>query len=202
MQFKVSVRNPNRSLPDSIYKISVPVPYFVNNFWHLITVTVQNQGAKLFIDDFLRDTLTIPNNFDINYEYKNDLFIGCPNGKNDNINKDINSTSVIWNGAVDAVKLYDYAIDPKFIQYFVREKAYVTDIEWNIPTVPLQYIEVIERFFKHRMPGSKSPFFKIKLSGTKITDPAIREIIEKDIKLAIEQIKPAHTELLKVEWVN
>jgi DNA-directed RNA polymerase subunit K/omega len=52
------------------------------------------------------------------------------------------------------------------------------------------------------MPGSKSPFFKIKLSGTKITDPAIREIIEKDIKLAIEQIKPAHTELLKVEWVN
>ena len=202
MQFVVSVKNPNRSLPDSIYKISVPVSYFVDNFWHLITVTVQNQNIKLFVDDYLRDSLSIPNNLDINYEYKNDLFIGCPNGKNDNINKDLNTTSIIWNGLIDAIKIYDYAIDPKFIQYFVREKAYVTDIEWNIPTAPLQYIEVIERFFKHRMPGSKSAFFKIKLSGSKITDPEIRKIIENDIKLAIEQVKPAYTELYKVEWVN
>lgn len=202
IQFSVSVKNPNRSLPDSIYKISVPVFYFVNNFWHLVTVTVQNQNIKLFVDDSLRGTFTIPNNLSINYEYKNDLIIGCPNGRNDNINKDFNTNTIIWNGLIDSVKIYDYAIDSKFIQYFVREKAPFTDIEWNIPTSPLQYIEVIERFFKHRMPGAKSQFFKIKLSGSKITDPEIRKIIEKDIKLAIEQIKPTYTELLKVEWVN
>jgi hypothetical protein len=128
--------------------------------------------------------------------------VGCPCGKTQNLNIEIGSQKVIWNGVIDSIRVYDYAIEPKLIQYFVREKTIASDIEWNIQTAALQYVEVIDRFFKHRLPGSKSVFFNIRLTGSKITDPTIRQRIENDIKLAVSQIKPAYSELLRVEWID
>jgi hypothetical protein len=202
LQLKVAVKSPNRSLPNSTYTLSVPVQYLVSDIWHLVTATYKNQTLSLYIDNYLRDSIIIPGNLDLNYEFKNDLFIGSPCGKTDNLNKEINSTSVIWNGYIDTIRIYDYAIEAKFMLFFVREKIQATDITWNIPTAALQYVEVIERFFKHKMPGSKSIFFKIKLTGTSITDPTLRKRIEDDIKVAVLQLKPAYAELLEVEWIE
>jgi hypothetical protein len=170
--------------------------------WHLITVTLKNNTLRLYIDNFLRDSLQLPPNANFNYEFKNDTYIGCPLGKVENLNLEIQSKNVIWNGYIDSIRVYDYAIDPKYIQYFVREKTIADDIVWNIRTAALQYVEVVDRFFKHKLPGSKSLFFNIRLTGAKITDPNIRKRIEEDIKLAVSQIKPAYTELLNVEWVD
>lgn len=202
LQFKVAVTYPNRSLPYSINTLSIPVNYLVNNAWHLITVTLKNNILSLFIDNYLRDTLQLPFNANFNYEFKNDTYIGSSLGKTENLNIEINSQSTIWNGYIDTVRVYDYAINPPFIQYFVREKTIADDITWNIQTAALQYVEVVDRFFKHRLPGSKSAFFNIRLTGTKITDPNIRKRIEEDVKLAVSQIKPAYSELLNVEWVD
>jgi hypothetical protein len=52
------------------------------------------------------------------------------------------------------------------------------------------------------MHGSKSIFFKIKLTGTSMTDPTLRKRIEDDIKVAVLQLKPAYAELLEVEWIE
>jgi hypothetical protein len=202
IQLKVSVKPPNRNLSPSTYTLSVPVTYLQNNVWHLITVIFKNQQASLYIDNYLRDSIAIPGNVDLNYEFKNDLIIGCPCGKNDNLNKDINTTSIIWNGYIDAIRIYDYAIDPRFIKFLALEKTIAADIEWNIPTTSIQYVEEIDKFFKHRLPGSKSGFFNIKISGSKITDPTIRKQVEKDIIAAISQNKPGYTELLRVEWLD
>lgn len=202
IQFKAAIKLPNRSLPPSINTLSIPANYLQNNVWHLITVTFKNQQANLYIDNYLRSSITLPGNVDLNYEFKNDLIIGCPCGKNDNLNKDIVTTSIIWNGYIDAVRIYDYAIDPKFIKYLALEKTIAADIEWNIPTTSIQYIEEIDRFFKHRLPGSKSAFFNIKLAGSEITDPNVRKQIEKDIITAINLSKPGYTEVLRVEWID
>lgn len=202
IQFKVATTYPNRSLPYSTTTLSIPVQYLQNDVWHLVTVTLKNHVIQIFIDNYLRDEIQIPRNADFNYEFKNDLFIGCPVGKVENLNKEINSTAVIWNGYIDSVRIYDYAIRPELIQYFVREKSIADDIQWNIQTAALQYVEVVDRFFKHRLPGAKSTFFNIRLTGTKITDPAIRQRIENDIKVAVLQLKPAYAELLRVEWID
>jgi hypothetical protein len=202
IQFKVAVTYPNRSLPYSINTLSIPAQYLVNNIWHLITVTLKNNNLKIFVDNYLRDNLQIPGNGSFNYEFKNDTYIGCPVGKTQNLNIEIGSQKIIWNGYIDSVRVYDYAIEPKLIQYFVREKTVADDITWNIQTAALQYVEVVDKFFKHRMPGSKSVFFNIRLTGTNITDPNIRQRIENDIKLAVSQIKPAYSELLRVEWFD
>jgi hypothetical protein len=202
LQFKVAVKSPNTRLPNSIYTLSIPANYFLDDVWHLVTVSLKNHIISIYVDNYLRDSLPLPGNLDLNYEFKNDIFIGCPCGKSENLNTEIASTAVIWNGYIDSVRIYDYAIDSKFIQYFVREKTYASDIVWNIPTAALQYVEIIDRFFKHRLPGSKSVFFNIRLTGTKITDSTVKTRIENDIKLAVQKIKPAYTELLRVEWID
>jgi hypothetical protein len=202
LQFKVAVTYPNRDLPYSINTLTVPVQYLVNNTWHLVTVTLKNNNLKIFVNSFLRDSIQLPSNAEFNYDFKNNTYIGCPVGKIENLNTEIKSQKVIWNGYIDSIRVYDYAIKPELIQYFIREKTTADDITWNIQTTALQYIETIDKFFKHRLPGSKSIFFNIRLTGTQITDPAIRQRIEEDIKLAVSQIKPAYTELLRVEWTD
>jgi hypothetical protein len=202
IQLKVGVKSPNRSLPNSIITLSVPAQYLTNNNWHLFTATLKNYTLNLYIDNYLRDSISLNKNVDIDYKYRSDLFIGCPLGVTENLNKEIASTSVIWNGYIDTVRIYDYAIDTRFILFFIREKILADNITWDINTAALQYVEVIDRFFKHKMPGSKSVFFNIKLAGTSITDPTLRKQIEKDIKAAVIQLKPAYAELLQVEWID
>jgi hypothetical protein len=182
--------------------ISIPAQYFLNGIWQLVTATFKNGVMNLYVNNYLRDSYTIPQNTNLVYNLRNNLIFGCPYGEADNINKEILTSSIIWNGYLDSVKIYDYALDSKFIQYLVREKVKAGDITWNIPTAALQYVEVIDRFFKHKIPGSKSQFFNIKLTGSKITDPAVKQQIEEDIKLAVKQLKPAYTELLRIEWID
>lgn len=200
IQFKVSVQQGNRNLPNSVYTLSVPVDFFANDTWHLITVTIKNAEVRMYIDNALRDVLVLPNNTTIDYDYKNDLYIGSPSGKFSNLNKEINSKSVIWNGYIDSIKMYDYAIDPRFIKFLVLEKNIFSDIIWNIPTTAIQYVEGIERVFKHRMPGHKSAFFNLKLTGSSIKDLETRAKIERDLRLAVESTKPGYSELLNIEW--
>jgi hypothetical protein len=203
VQFKLTTRTPSPfNTLYYTYTLSAPAQYLTNNMWHLITATYKNNTLSLFIDDYIRGTLTIPSNLLLNYDFRNNLYIGTPNGKSDNLNREINSTSIIWNGAIDAIKIYDYAIDSTFIKYFIREKTIASDIVWNVQTTPLQYIETIDRFFKHKVPGSKSNFFNIKINGTQIIDPDTRLQIENNIIQSIQTLKPAYTELLNVEWLD
>jgi hypothetical protein len=200
LQFKIAVNPPTLTNKNSIYKISVPASYLANNEWHLIVATLKNKKLSLYIDNYLRDTIALDPELDLSYIYKNNLFIGCPAGKSENLNKEINSQSLIWDGYIDTIRIYDYAIDESFIQYFIKEKIQGNDITWDIITAPLQYVESIDQFFKHRVPGHKSNFFNIKINQSKITDPQLREIIENDVRAALLEIIPVNTELLGIEW--
>lgn len=200
IQFKISVNEPLISNRNILYKISVPVPYLVDNEWHLIVATLKNKQLSLYINNFLRDSTTISPELQINYIYKNNLFIGCPSGKSENLNKEINSQALIWDGYIDTVRIYNYAIDSSLIQYFIKEKIQGDNIVWNINTAPLQYVESIDRFFKHRVPGYKSNFFNIKINQSQITDPELRKMIENDILTALSNTIPKNTEVLNIEW--
>jgi hypothetical protein len=200
IQFKIAANPPSTYNLNTIYKISVPVNYLTNNDWHLIVATYKNRQLNLYINNYLRDSITTGLEIDINYIYRNNLSIGCPTGKSENLNKEINSQALIWDGYIDTVRIYDYAIDPPFIQYLLKEKIEGDDINWNIITAPLQYIESTERFFKHRPPGHKSNFFNIKINQSNITNPQIQEIIENNIRAAVAEIAPVNTELLNIEW--
>lgn len=202
VQFKVAIKNSIRNTPISTQIVSVPVQYFTNKTWHLFTCTLKNKNIKVYLDGVLRDELIFPSNYNLTYNRKNDLYIGSPTGKFENLNNEINTKSLFFDGYFDNLKIYDYALDPKFIDLFAKERFIGQDLTWNLTTAPLQYIEVIDRFFKHKLPGSKSPFFKIKITGMQITDQDTKSTIEASIRAAIENIKPSYAELLAIEWIN
>lgn len=201
IQFKIAAKKPLKGAPINTFSVSIPVQYLTDSAWHLITGIYKNRTLSLYIDTRLRDQLVLPGNYNINYLRKNDLFIGTPTGKFDNLNNEINSQALIFDGYIDNLKIYDYAINSKFLNMFVKAQYIGQDLFWSIPTTPIQYIEGIERFFKHKAPGSKSPFFKIKIAGSSITDLNTRATIEATIKNVIQNIKPAHSELIAIEWV-
>jgi len=202
IHFKLSGNPKTTNNFNTVYKISVPADKLADKEWHIITATFKNLSFNLFVDNFLRATGKIPNNIDLTYIFKNSLYIGCPGGRSENLNKELDTESLIWDGYIDSIRIYDYEIPASFIQFFIKEKVIGDDIIWNINTSPLQYIETVDRFFKHRIPGAKSNFFNIKISGAKIKDPQTREIVENNIKTAIDRIKPANTELLTIEWLE
>lgn len=202
LQFKIAAQQKNRVFTPFKQILSVPVDSLVNDTWYLVTCTFRNHEMQIFINNTLAGTKYTPSDLDLIYELKNDFYIGTPGGKTDNLNKEINTRSLIWNGYIDTVRIYDYAITKSMIQALLREKIQGQDIIWNIPTASLQYIETIERFFKHRLPGQKSPFLKLKLSGLKVTDSAIKQRIETEIQLIVSQISPAYTKLLSIEWLD
>lgn len=202
IQFKVCLKPANNELPNSIYTLSVPVFYLTSSSWHLVTATYKNRTLKLYINNYLRDTLTVPGNSELTFEEQNNIYIGTPSGRVFNLNTELQSNGCIWNGLIDSVKIYDYELPSQFISEFVKEKTFISDIIWNIPTPSLNYIESIDRFFKHRLPGYKSQFLNIRIAGTTITDPALKIEIEKDVKTIFNQIKPAYTELLNIEWID
>jgi hypothetical protein len=202
IHFKIATKYPNLNLPPSIFTLSAPTDKFVNDNWYLITCSIKNNVLKIYINGELKNTLQMPQNVDLNYEFKNSLFIGGETGKIYNLNKEIESNNVIWNGYIDGIKIYDYELNSNLIPYFIKEKIKGIDIIWNIKTSSLQYIELIERFFKHKMPGSKSIFFNIRLAGTQIQNTELKKKVENEIKKTIQKIKPAYTEFLKIEWIN
>jgi len=202
IQFKVAAQKPIKNAPLTTFTVTVPVQYFSDNTWHLITCTYENQTMKVYVDTSLRDQLILPGINSLTYIRKNDLYIGTPSGKFTNLNNELNSKALIFNGYIDNLKIYNYAIKAQNLQVFIRERFIGQDLIWNLPTAPLQYVEGIDRFFKHKLPGSKSTFFKVKLSGLKITDLNTRKTIETFVRNAIQQTKPSYAELLVIEWVD
>lgn len=202
IQFKLSAKRPIRNTLTKIYTLSIPVQYFTNDTWHMITCTFSSNTMSIYIDTRFRDSLKIPGNYSLAYTRQNDLYIGTPCGKLVNYNTEINSQALIFDGYLDSIKIYDYAIRPEFLNIFFRERFIGDDMVWSLPTAKLQYVEGIERFFKHKLPGSKSPFFKIKIAGSKITDTNMRSQIESVLKAAIEKTKPTYTELISINWVD
>lgn len=202
IHFKIAGERSFQDILNSTYTVSVPVDNFNDRSWSLITCTFKTQQLSLYINGILRKQYTLPEGVIFNYSFENDIFIGSPAGKLTNYNFETNSKNYIWNGSIDDISMYDYAIEPKFIQYFVREKIITQDIFWNYPTAELQYVETINRLFKHRTPGIKSEYFNLKISGSGITDPITKKTIEQELKQNIQALKPAHSELLNIEWID
>ena len=184
-----------------VYKVSIPIDYIPDKSWHFISGTYKNHTLSLYVDSFLKGSIQIPYNTDVNLLKRMDMYVGTPNGKLTNYNYETNTTNLIFNGYINNIRLYNYEILPQFQISFIRETLNASNLVWDIPTGDLQYIERIERFFKHKLPGSKSNFYKIKISGTNITDSTTRSLIETSIKNALLQINPVNVELLNIEWI-
>lgn len=178
-----------------------PTSSLVDNEWHHFTTTYSQSGEfKLYVDSILRNTTIVEPNIPIYYEYENPIIFGSTNGKLTTIDNEIQTNIYKYNGYIKDFRFYDYPINISDISHIYRLQYNFNDIVWNIPTGTQSYIEEVERFFKHKLPGMKSQFYNIRLIGLNITNIEIRNMIEGIIKDNLKKIVPAYAELYKIIW--
>ena len=108
----------------------------------------------------------------------------------------------MFKGKFADIKIYDYVINPNLYYLFVRAFLKGQDLQWEMPTPNIQYVERIERVFKNKIPGSKSSFFSINVKGLSSLTDQTKKIVEEEIRSLILKIKPTYTNFLKINWID
>lgn len=166
---------------------------------HLLSFTFNADTTEysFYVDAVKRDTKYI--NAQLYYQYENSLYVGATPGRvtalDEEIFGDYNTRITVGD-----VTIYNYALSPLNIYDVYAEKQKHYDIEWNMNSGTQFYLEEIRRFFKNKIPGSKSQFYNINLVGLQITDSVVREMIEEIITDTVTKIAPAHTKLHRIIW--
>jgi hypothetical protein len=193
--------------PPLKYTFSTDSSALANQDWHMFSFTFEYAPTsdtgemKFYLDSTLRETISnIPSGHIIYYEYENPLYIGANVGKIKSLGEEIKSSQLFFNGSIDDVRIYDCVLDISDLRHIYFERYGFRDMKWNMFTPEHDYIEEIVRFFKHKMPGIKSQFYNIRLTGSKITDPNTRTIIEDIIRDVISKTAPMHTDLFNIIW--
>lgn len=194
--------NSKSTFPYTIFKQYYSLENWNYDSWQHIALILKNKRFSLHSNGSLVSELRYSGKYEVTYELQPAFFIGTPAGVQYGFNNEVGRTTAIFNGLIQDVKIYDYALESTNLEMFQRAAIPAQNIYWTLPTPSIQYIETVERMFKNKLPGAKSSFFNIKLCGTQIKDPTSRAIIEEEIKNVVEQIKPAYATFLKVNWID
>jgi hypothetical protein len=186
-------------LSGACYVLSIPTSEIAND-WHMFTFTFTQTSINLYMDSVLRTSQAFSTPMYINYQYDNPLLLGANTGQLKSVDEELYLNQFHFNGYIDDVRIYDVVLNNSDIRHLYFSKSNFKDLNWNMPTGEQSYLEEIERFFKFKMSGSKSPYYNIKLINLGITDLATREIIEDIIKQTIKKVAPIYSELYKIIW--
>lgn len=187
----------------SKYKTVLPISSLSVDGWHMFTLSVDtnNNLIKLYNDNILFDTLSIPASSSIYYKYKTPLILGTNVGQIVPLDEEIKGIKGAYHiGGYDDLRIYNVALNNTDIRHIFLTKFDINDLLWNIPTGLRSYTEEISRFFKFKMPGQKSQYYNIHLNGLQIENIEVREIIENIIKDSLKKISPLYTSLYKIIW--
>lgn len=182
------------------YTLSVPACSLANDDWHLFSLTKCSSGdVRFFVDCLERDSVNVPNAV-VYYDYENSLFLGTNAGKILPLDKELKEVGLFYSGYIDDIRIYDYVLDTWDFWFIHNNKQDYQDINWNMDTGDQAYLEEIERFFKFKLPGQKSQFFNIRITGLNINDQEVRDVIEGIIRDTIKKVVPSHSMLYKIIW--
>lgn len=181
----------------------------IDKEWHHFAITVNQDlsTADLYIDTIKVGSNSINGN--IYYIYESPMVIGAGSGvirgqsyelKLDYCNK--------FKGYIDDLRIYNTPLLQAELDHIYTNKFRYRDVIFNAETeYPLYYIEQIERFFKFKIPGAKSHYYNIKisglnLSGTQEQQLKTKQTIEKIIRDTVIKVAPAYTELYRIIWID
>jgi hypothetical protein len=200
--FKASLRNFAQTANDySIFTCQCSVDGWDNKSWQNVVVTYQNKQFKMFVNGSLKASLIHTGRYGLSFEQQPSWFFGIPVGYKNGFNKETGHPSLIFNGYLQTIKLYNRCLTENELLLLLRSNIVAEDIYWSLPTPSMQYLEKIERVFKHKLPGAKSPFYRIKLANFSVEDPIIRNLIEEEIKKIVLEMNPGYVDFVEVQWL-
>lgn len=186
----------------SDYSLNCSTNGLIDKEWHHIGFTIDNENSavNLYLDTVLLSSIPF-NGQDLYFKYETPILFGTGVGQLDLLSKELkNDDYDYFKGYIDEFRLYNTVLTQSDIETLYLDKFRFRDINFNIPTCPLYYLEEIERFFKFKLPGVKAPYYNIKISGLNV-DTSTRQLIETIIKNTVKYVAPAYVELYKITWI-
>ena len=193
---------------EEVINLNYDVSYLTPGWHHFAAVFNSNNQLSLYIDGNVATSTNVGSLSTIYrvYNSKNNpnLVIGTASFKKQTLAQYTNETTDIYryNGKIADVRFYGQALQQSDIK--ALQKRFLlnsfTNLKWSTPTGERYYIEQIERFFLHRLPGAKSNMFNVKIKNSNITDLGLRSNIEKNIIAALSKTIPTHTKLKSIIW--
>ena len=175
----------------------------VNYGWHHVALVKNGFTLRLYVDCQLVDTQTIEiHDTCVAYSYRSQIVLGSSAGRKTALNEEM----IFQNGysavAIDDVRIYHRALRSDDIYYVYISKFKFNDLKWNIKAENKYYVEEIRRFFRFKMPGSKSAHYRIVIGnyGTAKENEEIKTVIEEGMRTALHKITPAITENVDIVW--
>lgn len=180
----------------------------LNTGWHHFAITYDETNvAKLYIDGDLADESPVTNKlFYRIYNYNNNpqILLGATSFKTvETLGEYIKHTDrFIYNGKIADFRFYNKTLTNSDIKAISKNYLYnqFLPLNWNSPSGQRAYIEQIERFFIHRLPGQKSSYYDIKIKNSTITDSNVKSIVENNIKNILSQNTPVYSNLRNIIW--
>lgn len=97
---------------------------------------------------------------------------------------------------------YDKALN--YFDILMNNRIYqnVNDVIFDVPCGKRNHLEEIERYFKFRVPGSKSSTVNIVLKNSGINNSLLQNEIEKRIYSLLAKTAPAYIKVNDIKWSN
>lgn len=179
-----------------------PIENWPNNSWQHFTIILKNKTLTSYINGQKAASFSFSGRHSLSYELQPLFFIGTSGGSQVGFNQEVRNVSQMHEGLVGDLKIYNYALDESLLEIFLKGFITANDIYWNMPVPLMQYVEKIERMFKNKIPGIKSPLYRVKIRGTNITDAKTKEIITEHLQNSLTKMHPGYTDFLEIQWVD
>jgi hypothetical protein len=170
--------------------------------WVHFCLVYKHGNFKLYANSIKMLELNLKNDTKLSYIFQPSFFVGNIVGEKFGLNEETGYATSIFNGKIADIRVYNYALNLNYINLFTKSNITAEDLIWPMSTPMVQYVEQVDRFFKHKMPGAKSQFFNLNIFNSLIKDPVTQKILEQEIRELIEQNKPTSSDLYKINWIN
>ena len=191
----------------AISSFTVYLPFstaVLDDGWHYFSFCFSHKDGQVsaYVDSILMNSYKFdPFKYKIKQSYK-PLSIGAVTTDqgilNDSIGIDDKHKLIAY---ITNLHIYRYAFNIADISLLYKSTFanLYKDLTWNINLGKRNYIEQIDKFFMHKLPGNKSKVFNIKIKNFNASTKQ-KEIIEQSLSNAIEKIIPADTTLNEIKW--
>lgn len=202
--WKIKIANPNGENGKLLI-----LPFDVSGLtsgWHNFALSFDSVEGKVvsYLDSIkvFEETFD-PNIYQIYYDYRTSLLLGCQSIKNTTINDIISiDEGYKFVGQVAELKVYNKSLSQGEIEQLYFSSKYASDdrpLQWNMSVGERNYIEQIKHWYKMQLPTGKSKYYNLNIHNLNVPNN-VRDVIEKSIKNNLKKIAPANTSLYKINW--
>ena len=114
----------------------------------------------------------------------------------------VNKTSYLCKDfKIQNLYFYNKILNYYDILMLYKEKISPTNLTWDVPSGRRNFMDVPSRFFKQRLPGSKSVYYNLYINDN-LLSPEIKDYLTVAITNKLRSITPAYSKLNSLQWIS